>query len=182
MRSCALATRREQPRTVFFLTASTADYCDIVNDPAKRGDVLRALFDEMRHFGVEEVILANVPSDSAALRELSRIEKPHGFHSHSRPAYDCGLILFGNSEERQAVLQTVRKMDKEKRGLKKMAQMGAVHLTHLKAEQAEEEMAPIYSAQISRFLATRRVSPLVLPVAIRAQAVEKLRRRKQVES
>ena len=159
----SLATHPESTHTAFFLNANTADYCDILTDPANRSQALVTIFSAIQKSGIENLVLANVPSDSPTLRELPRIAESLRYHLHSRAAYDCGLILFGGDEERQAILQSVRRKDREKRGLKKMAQLGSVRLTHLATEQAEMDLTPMFSAQISRFLATGRISPLVLP-------------------
>ena len=157
----ALATRPESSGSAFFLTSSTADYCDILCEPAMSKEVLPAIFDAIRKLGVHDLVLASVPSDSSTLRELTEIAKAFRYHVHSRAAFDCGLILLGNAEERQATLQLLRRKDREKRALKKMAQLGTVRLTHLTAAPTELDLIPIFLAQVSRFLATRRVSPLV---------------------
>ncbi len=159
----ALATPRESTRSALFLTASTADYCDILSDPAMSGEVLAAIFQALHRTGVQDVVLANVPLDSPTLRELPRMAESLHYHLHSRAAFDCGLILLGSTEERQAILQTVRRKDRERRGLKKMGQMGPVRLTHLTSKLTDSDLMPIFLAHISRFLATDRVSPLVLP-------------------
>ena len=44
----ALAIDPKAPRAAFFLTSSTADYCDIVSTPANRKTVLLALLEEIR--------------------------------------------------------------------------------------------------------------------------------------
>lgn len=164
-RLCGVAALGVNPTSsaqgAFFLTASTADYCDILSEPAMRGAVMAAIFAELPGFGVHDLVLANVPSDSGTLRDLPRIARSHGFHFHERPAYDCGVILFGGAPERQDLLQFVKRKERENRGLKKMAQMGRVQVAHLTTEPSERDLAPIFSAQIVRFLATQRISPLV---------------------
>ena len=159
----ALATNRASPQTAFFLAASTADYCDVVSDPETRGTVLAVVLDELRKSGVCDLELANLPSDSSTLRQLPRVARSSGFHLNSRVAYDCGVVHLGSAQERQALLQSVARKDREKRGLKKLAQLGPVRLTHLSSDQCEGGLDPIISAHVSRFLATERVSPLVRP-------------------
>ncbi len=156
-----LAIAHEDPGNVFFLTAATADYCDVLSSTGMRHAVLSSVFGELAKLATHDVTLTNVPSNSVTCRELSEIAKINGFLIHKRPAYQCGLILLGNQEERQALLAAVRKKEKEKRGLKKMEQLGTVRLAQLKPEKAEEELQSIFSAQIGRFLATGRISPLV---------------------
>jgi CelD/BcsL family acetyltransferase involved in cellulose biosynthesis len=156
-----MATNRESPDIAFFLTAGTADYCDIVSEPQTRGAVLAAVFAEMKRLRTRSLVLANVPSESRTLRALTSIARSHGFYLHERPAYDCGVISLGDREQRQAVLQSVMRKQSEKRGLKKLGQLGPVRLTHLNGEQSEMALRSIFAAQISRFLATNRLSPLI---------------------
>ena len=104
----ALATHREPDRSAFFLTGSTADYCDIVTNPSMTEDVLAAIFREIQQAGVQDLVLANIPSDSPTLRELPVVARTLRYRIHSRPAYECGLILFGTADERHATLQLVK--------------------------------------------------------------------------
>lgn len=159
----AMATNRELPDTAFFLAASTADYCDIVSAPETRAAVLAAVLEEMNKLNVRHLVLANVPSESHTLRAITAIARSHRFHLHERPAYDCGVISLGDKEQRQSVLQSVLRKEREKRGLKKLGQLGPIHITHLSTEQLETGMELIFTAQISRFLATNRLSPLIRP-------------------
>jgi CelD/BcsL family acetyltransferase involved in cellulose biosynthesis len=159
----AMATNRESPDTAFFLTANTADYCDIVSDPETRGAVLAAVLEEVKKLNVSDLVFANVPAESHTLRGIAAIARSHRFHLHERPAYDCRVITLGGKEQRQAVLQSVVRKEREKRGLKKLGQLGPIHLAHLSTEQLETGLESIFAAQISRFLATNRLSPLIRP-------------------
>jgi CelD/BcsL family acetyltransferase involved in cellulose biosynthesis len=159
----AMATTRESPDTAFFLTASTADYCDIVSEPETRGAVLAAVLEEMKKLSVRDLVLANVPAESHTLRAITAVARSRRFHLHERLAYDCGVISLGDKEQRQSVLQSVMGKEREKRGLKKLVQLGPVRLTHLSTEQVETGLESIFAAQISRFLATNRLSPLIRP-------------------
>jgi CelD/BcsL family acetyltransferase involved in cellulose biosynthesis len=159
----ALATLSSQPQATFFLTASTADYCNVISLPAMRQHVLSAVVEELRRRQVETLTLANVPQSSETFDQLRKIAASNRFHLYERAAYDCGLILLGDNAERQALLRSIRRKDREKRGLKRMAEMGEVRLSQVTGESLEPELEAIFSAQISRFLATGRVSPLVRP-------------------
>jgi CelD/BcsL family acetyltransferase involved in cellulose biosynthesis len=159
----AMAIHRESPDTTFFLTASTADYCDIVSEPESRAAVLTAVLAEMNKLGVRNLIFANVPSESNTLRAIAAVARSNHFHVHERPAYDCGVISLGDKEQRNTILQSVARKEREKRGLKKLGQLGTIHLAHLSAEQLETGLESIFTAQISRFLATNRLSPLIRP-------------------
>jgi CelD/BcsL family acetyltransferase involved in cellulose biosynthesis len=161
--AAALATLHDSQENAFFLTASTADYCDVISDPALRPAVLAAIFQELSREGVRNFVLANVPASSQTLSQLTKISQSNHLHLHERAAYECGLIAFGDAEERQALLQSIKRKDREKRGLKRMSQIGAVRLSQVAEDQIDESLAAIFTAQISRFLATGRVSPLVRP-------------------
>jgi CelD/BcsL family acetyltransferase involved in cellulose biosynthesis len=159
----AMATNRESPDTAFFLAASTADYCDVVSEPETRRAVLAAVLEEMKKRSVGDPVLANIPSESHTLQAITAVARTHRFHLHQRPAYDCGIISLGTKRQRQAVLQSIVQKQREKRGLKKLGQLGPVHVAHLTTGQLETGSELIFAAQISRFLATNRLSPLIRP-------------------
>jgi len=159
----ALANFYSQNTVAFFLAASTADYCDVISEPLRRQAVLGAVLEELRQQGVRAVTLANVRQSSETLRQLPAIAAMSHFHVHERAAYECGQILLGSMPDRQGLLQLIRRKDREKRGLKRMAQMGEVRLSTVTAGDLESELQAIFSAQIVRFLVTGRVSPLVQP-------------------
>ncbi len=159
----AMAVNRESPATAFFLTAGTADYCDIVSAPETREAILAAVLKEMKKRNVQDLVLANVPAESHTLRVIGALAKAHRLHLHERPAYDCGVVSFGDAEQRQAVLHSVVRKEKEKRGIKKLSQLGPVQVTHLSSEPLETVLQSIFVAHISRFFATNRRSPLIRP-------------------
>jgi CelD/BcsL family acetyltransferase involved in cellulose biosynthesis len=157
----AMATNQGSRDTAFFLTASTADYCDIVSEPETRGATLTALLEEMNKMGVRNLILANVPAESQTLRAIKAAAGSHRFHLYQRPAYDCRIISLGDKEQRQSVLKTVTGKARDKRALRKLGQHGPIRVSHLRGEQAEIALRSIFAAQVSRFLATNRLSPLI---------------------
>jgi CelD/BcsL family acetyltransferase involved in cellulose biosynthesis len=158
----ALATDPKSPRAAFFLTSSTADYCDIVSTPANRRAVLVALLEEIEKLGLSDLVLANVPANSATLQELNHVAGSQHFYVTSRAAYNCGVVQLGGEEQRETLLKTLATKGREKRALKKLTNLGAVKVIHLtEPEQLGTSLESIVSAQISRFLASNRVSPLV---------------------
>ncbi len=158
----ALAVNPRAPRAAFFLTSNSADYCDIVSAPGERAAVLVALLEEIQELGLSDVVLANVPSNSATLKELPGIAASRHFYVASRTAYDCGVVQLGGDEQRENVLRTVAGKGRERRALKKLETLGSVNVIHLtEPEQIGTSLESIISAQISRFLASNRVSPLV---------------------
>lgn len=160
----ALAVDPRAPRAAFFLTSSTADYCDVVSTPENRKAVVFALLEEIRNLGLSDLVLANVPANSATLQELPGVAGSHRFYVTSRTAYNCGVVQLGGEEERGALLRSLANKGREKRALKKLTTLGSVKVIHLtEPEQIGASLESIVSAQISRFLASNRVSPLVGP-------------------
>lgn len=160
----ALAFDPNAPRAAFFLTSSTADYCDVVSTPANRKAVLLALLQEIKNLGLCDLVLANVPANSATLKELPGVAGSNHFYLTSRAAYSCGVVQLEGEEQRETLLRSLAARSREKRALKKLSSLGAVKVIHLtEPEQIGESLESIVSAQISRFLASNRVSPLVGP-------------------
>jgi CelD/BcsL family acetyltransferase involved in cellulose biosynthesis len=160
----ALAVDPKAPRAAFFLTSSTADYCDIVSAPENRRAVILALLEKIRELGLSDLVLANVPSNSATLKELPSVAGSRSFYVTSRTAYNCGVVQLGGEEQRETLLQTLASKGREKRALKRLTNLGEVKVIHLtEPEQIGTSLESIVSAQISRFLASNRVSPLVGP-------------------
>lgn len=157
----ALAVAPVPPHAAIFLTASTADYCDIVSEPETRTAVLTAVLEEMRKLNIRDLVLANVPAQSHTLHGLAAAAGSHGFYLYERAAYDCGIISLGDKEQRQIILRHVMRKKNERHGLKKLGQFGPVRLTHLSAEQLEIGLDSIFAAHISRFLTANRLSPLI---------------------
>jgi CelD/BcsL family acetyltransferase involved in cellulose biosynthesis len=158
----AFAIDPKAPRAAFFLTSSTADYCDIVSTPANRRAVLVALLEEIKNLGLSDVVLANVPSNSATLQELPSLAGANRFYVTSRSAYNCGVVQLGGEAQRETLLQTLANKSRERRALKKLTNLGEVKVIHLTEPEAiGSSVQSIVSAQISRFLASNRVSPLV---------------------
>ena len=160
----ALAIDPNAPRAAFFLTSSTADYCDIVSTPENRKAVMLALLPEIQKLGLSDLVFANVPANSATLQELPSIAGSRNFYVTSRTAYNCGVVQLGGEEQRETLLRTLATRGREKRALKKLTTLGSVKVIHLtEPEQIGVSLESIVSAQISRFLASNRVSPLVGP-------------------
>jgi len=156
-----LATGLGSHQEAFFLTASTADYCDFVSEPEERGEVLAAIFGELQLLGITDLVLANVPADSATLQTLPNVVRAEGFHCSNRAAYRCPVISLEPDSARRGVAQLAE--TKENPGLKSLAKLGCVKVTHLTGPAAEEDVPKIVRAHIARFMATHRVSPLLRP-------------------
>ena len=162
MATANMAIAKKQSASAFFLNASTADYCDIVSIPEKRDAVLASLLQELRTLGMHRLVLANLPSDSPTLKELAAISRKQHFHIATRPAYQCGLIEFGSEDQRSVLLNNLTRKSREQRALKRLSRIGAVQITHLSTPEEIDRCLPqVFAAQVSRFLATARISPLI---------------------
>lgn len=157
----AMARHPKSPDRAFFLTASTADYCDFLSEPQSRAATLAAMLHEMNELGVRHLTLANIPAESDTLRAIDAVAACQRFHVYQRAGYDCGIISLSDEERRRFVLGSVQRKDRERRALRKLGQIGPVRVNHLSGEQAEIALPSIIGAQISRFLATNRLSPLI---------------------
>ena len=88
----ALAIDPKAPRAAFFLTSSTADYCDIVSTPENRRAVILALLEEIQKLGLHDLVLANVPANSAIASGTPGVASSRRFYVTSRSAYSCGVV------------------------------------------------------------------------------------------
>jgi CelD/BcsL family acetyltransferase involved in cellulose biosynthesis len=157
-----LAIDPKTPQAASFLTAGSADYCDVVSAPENRREVLFAVLEEIQKLGLTDLVLANVPSNSTTLKYLPAIARSFHFYTASRTSYDCGIVQLGGEEQRETVLRDVTGKGRERRALKKLETLGSVNVIHItEPDQLGASLESIISAQISRFLATDRVSPLV---------------------
>jgi len=92
----ALAIDPKAPGAAFFLTSSTADYCDIISTPANRRGVILALLEEIQKLGLHDLVLENVPANSAILQELPGVAGSRRFYVTSRSACTCGGVQLGS--------------------------------------------------------------------------------------
>lgn len=158
----ALARERTTTERAFFLGGSTADYCDVLSAPERRGEVLRTVLDEAKQRGVYEMTLANLPSDSTTFRELRGVARASGYRVSSRKAYRCGLVNLGSGEQRRELVESRLRGARQQRELKKLAKLGAVCVRHMVTpEEVGRNLETIVSAHVLRFSSRGRVSPLV---------------------
>jgi CelD/BcsL family acetyltransferase involved in cellulose biosynthesis len=158
----SLARERTTTERAFFLAGSTADYCDVLSAPERRGEVLRAVLEEAKKRGVREMTLANLPSESTTFRELRGVAKASGYRVSSRIAYKCGLVNLGSEEQRLELLESRLRGARQQRELKKLAKLGTVRVRHMvTAEEVGENLETIVSAHVLRFSASGRISPLI---------------------
>lgn len=154
----ALATKKGSDATACFLMQDTADYCDIVSAPEARGEVLSSLLPAARELGISQLSLSHLRSDSVTWKELPAVSRAQRFHLAWRLAAECGLVEFGGEEQRAEMLRAVT----HKKRLRNLSKLGSFQVRHLvKPDEIDRSLAQLASAQVSRFLATGRISPLV---------------------
>jgi len=156
----ALATN-ELAGEVFFLAATTADYCDFVCHPENRARLLDAVLIQLRILALPTFRLANLPAASETARSLYTRTRSHGYLLFSRPAYTCSQIRFSSQEQRESIKQSVQHRQKFRRCIKAMEGIAPVTISHLKSWNTIYAVMPHFlQAHVARFLATGRISNL----------------------
>lgn len=144
-------------RRAFFLTATTADYCDILSSREQRPRIWKSLQEELRKLGVETLVLANLPEDSPTHTALQE-SKAYGFHSHVRKAYDCARVVLGSAEHRAEIKLALCKKKVYRRAIRQMTNQG-LEVLHLREYcDVSSCLEQFYAAHIARFQATGRKS------------------------
>ena len=87
----SLASDRDG-KNLSFLAGTTADYCDFLIAPLRRGEFIGAVFAELGKIHAASLALANLPADSPTATELRDNSGKHGFHVYIRPAYLCAQV------------------------------------------------------------------------------------------
>jgi len=156
------ALARKNSGQVVFLTADTADYCEILSGPEVRGEFVAAVLSGLRDLRVGTVILTNLPADSPTASALSSAASKVAYHLHSRPAYFCARVVMGGVEERELLKQSVLTKKRLRRNLRELKKRGAVTLQHDTGwHQIEPLLQPFARAHIVRFLEIGKISSLI---------------------
>jgi CelD/BcsL family acetyltransferase involved in cellulose biosynthesis len=147
-----------------FLAATTADYCEFLSHPERRGEFVDAVFAELRQMGVKGLVLASLPADSATPAALRSATKKYGFHQYIRPASLCPQVELGSAAQRQELKTTVTRKRQVRRCLKAMEREGPVTCTYLKSwDQIRAVLPDFVGIQVARFRARNGVSFLSAP-------------------
>jgi CelD/BcsL family acetyltransferase involved in cellulose biosynthesis len=149
---------------ISFLAGTTADYCDFISHPERRAEFIHAVFAELRRMGTKNLVLANLPADSATTAAIGSLGKKHGFHLHLRPAYFCPQVDLGNGIERQKLKTSVMGKRQLKRCMKAMEREGPVTFDYLRAwEDIRKALPNFVDAHVARFQAKHGASFLYAP-------------------
>ena len=154
------ALARLSAKQAVFLTGTTADYCDFISHPSVRQEFVERVLRDVNDAGVRSVVLANLPADSATVVAL---KSNRLFKSFLRTGYVCGQVRFGSEQERQWVTQSLLKKKKFRRALDALDRLGRVTLRHDSGDGLSAgELEAFYQRHVARFLATGRLSNLVM--------------------
>jgi len=154
----ALATAQG---TATFLSGTTADYSDFISHPADRASLVDAVFSELHTAGVKEIVLPNLPADSASVDALRSAARKFPYQIFSRMGYSCAQVRLGSDQDRQQLKTRLDKRKIFRRAMNVLVRQGNVTLRHRTTWDAIEPSLPEFSlAHVARFLATGRISNL----------------------
>jgi len=159
----ALATDSSQ-RKAFFLTGTTADYCDFISHPDQRPEFLHLVLHELQRLRMPMLVAANLPADSATSDTLTHAAAECEYHLFSRPAYDCAQVVFRSSVEREAIKQAISADKRLRYCLKNLSKHGPLTIDHLKSwEDVRSALPGFFEMHIARFHSAGRSSNLIHP-------------------
>lgn len=142
-----------------FLAGTTADYCDFLSLPEKRGSLLDIVFEELSKADANEIVLANLPAGSATTSCLRTVGRRHGLHVFSRLGYVCARINLGSADDRSQLKQSLKKKKNLRYGMNALGRDGPVTLRHLRSwSEVHNALPEFYEAHVARFLVTSRIS------------------------
>lgn len=151
-------------KNLSFLAATSADYCDFLSAPQRRGEFVAAVFAELRKTNAVSITLANLPADSQTANALHEAARKHGLHVYMRPAYLCSQVELGTGERRQELKASLVGKKKLRRYLREMERDGPVSFVHLQScEEIQAALPAFADAHVARFQVTGRVSSLATP-------------------
>ncbi len=159
----SLATTPKE-KDICFLAATTADYCDFVCSSDDRTAFTGAVLAELRRLNMPNLVLANLPADSATHQALRANSSNLGYRLFSRPAYRCAQVLLHSREQREEVTRLISRKQTTRSYFKAIGKMGTVSLDHSKSGSEIVTLLPDFDrAHIARCLQAGRLSNLVSP-------------------
>jgi CelD/BcsL family acetyltransferase involved in cellulose biosynthesis len=145
--------------TASFLSATNADYCDLLSRPDHRAEFLNAVLAELCRAGLPNIVLTSVPAESATIKALGSAARKHGYHLFVRQTAVCAQVDLGSQEERVTRKTALGKKKIFRHSMNSLAREGPVSFIHLGAWEAIEPVLASFSvAHVARFLAMGRIS------------------------
>jgi CelD/BcsL family acetyltransferase involved in cellulose biosynthesis len=156
----SLATNPEQG-SASFLAGTTADYCEFLSHPSKRGMLVDATFSELNKNGITRIEMANLPADSSSLDAIHAAAQNYGYQPFFRPAYLCARVELGTGDNRKNLKTNVLGKEMFRRKMNRMLKQGPVALIHSRAwDEVEPILDKFFVAHVARFLSMGRISNL----------------------
>jgi CelD/BcsL family acetyltransferase involved in cellulose biosynthesis len=153
----------EQHRTLSFLAANTADYCDFVSAPQRKLEFVGLVLRKLQHFA-PHLVLPNLPAASStaeALRDTSA--RYHASH-FSRPAFRCRRVDFSVPADRSDIKRSIHAKQTIRNRTNAMARLGTVEIRHLTDWREISGSLPAFrDAHLQRFYGMGRTSNLADP-------------------
>ena len=147
--------------TTTFIAGATADYCDFVSHPDRRLEFAESLISQLRHLKVPQLMLANLPADSATSQALRFAAYSQEYSLFSRPAFQCAQVILSSPEQKESIRQSMQDRKMLRRHLKAMSKIAPVELRHLRSwEEIAVSLPKFQQAHIARFQSTGRISNL----------------------
>jgi CelD/BcsL family acetyltransferase involved in cellulose biosynthesis len=151
-------------QNVSFLAGTTADYCDFLSRPQRRAEFVEAVLNELRQLKVGNLVLANLPADSATSDALHNSAKKYGLHVHIRRAYLCPRVELASAAQSLVLKTTVTRKRQLRKCLRALEKRGAVTTEYLRTwPQIRAALAGFVDAHLARFHALGRGSFLFAP-------------------
>lgn len=145
-----------------FLAGATADYCDFISAPERRVEFIDAVFAKLRAEGCTEVVLANLPDDSASAGAVQVAARTNNFHTFVRLGYECARIRLGAAEERHQREVSLRKKKWLRRHMNTLSRERVVSLRHSSSWTEVEPLLPVFArTHVARFLSNQLTSNLI---------------------
>jgi CelD/BcsL family acetyltransferase involved in cellulose biosynthesis len=146
-------------KTASFLSATSADYCDLLSHPDHRAELLDAVLAELCRAGLPNIVLTSVPAESATIKALGSVARKNGYHLFVRPTAVCAQVDLGSQEERVKLKTALGKKKIFRHSMNSLGREGPVSFSHLGTWEAIEPVLASFSvAHVARFLAMGRIS------------------------
>jgi CelD/BcsL family acetyltransferase involved in cellulose biosynthesis len=154
----ALATDPAQ-KTASFLSATSADYCDLLSRPDHRAELLDAVLAELCRAGLPRIVLTSLPAESVTIKALRAAARNHGYRLFVRSTAVCAQVDLGSQEERFKLKAALGKKKIFRHSMNSLGREGPVSFSHLGTWEAIEPLLGSFSvAHVARFLAMGRIS------------------------
>ena len=158
---CGVAALATDPlgQRASFLCATTGDYCDFLSAAENRREFVGSVLAELRKQNISEMVLANLPADSATASVIGEVAAAHGYHAFSRTGYICAQVSLASLERRGDAKPVLPRKKMLRRFLNAMGREAPVRLDHARSRDAIEAVLPEFiQAHVARFLVTGRIS------------------------